>query len=136
MAGYFQLENGKLMQNERKFLIDKIKSENSEEIIAALRELLNLIDDEEIKDVVSNHCSDFTKVNTVETLAEYLHQINCNWNHIDGCSWQYESWDEPGNARNRYLDKARRILAEHNIGINEAHDYIEMYKGLTKILKS
>lgn len=45
-----------------------------------------------------------------ERLADHLHNECCKWNHIDGCSWEYESWESPGNARNIWLKKARKIL--------------------------
>ena len=32
-------------------------------------------------------------------------------NHIDGCSYMYESWGQPGTTtKTRYLEKARKIL--------------------------
>jgi hypothetical protein len=52
--------------------------------------------------------------NAIE-LAEYLHGKQCRWNHTDGCSWYYSSWDKPCGTRNSYLDKAYEMLAENNI---------------------
>ena len=43
-------------------------------------------------------------------LAELIHAKLCRWNHTDGCSWDYESWENIGSARQRYLDKAELIL--------------------------
>lgn len=43
-------------------------------------------------------------------LAEALHKKLCRWNHTDGCSWFYESWEKPGYSRNEWLEKAREVL--------------------------
>jgi len=44
-------------------------------------------------------------------LAETLHSMLCHWNHTDGCSWYYETWEAPNNNTHmRYLDKARKAL--------------------------
>jgi len=45
-------------------------------------------------------------------LAELLHSKQCHWNHTDGCSWYYENWDNPDYTKQKYLDKARKILLE------------------------
>jgi|TARA_R110000824_G_scaffold105368_8_gene249347 hypothetical protein len=45
-------------------------------------------------------------------LAEMIHSKMCHWNHIDGCGWHYESWDNIGDSRQRYIDKANFILAQ------------------------
>jgi hypothetical protein len=47
-------------------------------------------------------------------LAEELHNIQCHWNHTDGCDWYYEisdnivNWD--GQAHGEYLKRARRMI--------------------------
>jgi hypothetical protein len=43
-------------------------------------------------------------------IAEELHRIKCRDNHIDGCGWDYESWENPGYDRNRYLEKAQELM--------------------------
>ena len=43
-------------------------------------------------------------------LAELIHSKMCSWNHTDGCSWFYESWENLGYSRTAYLEKAERIL--------------------------
>ena len=46
-------------------------------------------------------------------LAELIHHKTCNFNHIDGCGWLYESWDDPEKrniTRNKYLKMAQKIL--------------------------
>lgn len=50
-------------------------------------------------------------------LAELIHAKICRWNHTDGCSWGYESWENIGIARQRYLEKAESILVvvDYNI---------------------
>lgn len=49
-------------------------------------------------------------------LAEALHELQCTWNHTDGCGWFYEvSATYPGGAWNgyahkRYLVKAKKVI--------------------------
>lgn len=49
-------------------------------------------------------------------LATQLHDLMCNWNHTDGCSWFYaKDTDEDWNrnyARVEYIKKARFVIAE------------------------
>ena len=52
--------------------------------------------------------------NAIE-LAEYLHGKQCRWNHTDGCSWHYTTWDNPCSTRDSYLNKAYNMLAEVDI---------------------
>jgi glutamate synthase domain-containing protein 3 len=59
---------------------------------------------------VQNEKMRFMRLNRTQRLAELLHEKLCSWNHTDGCSWHYESWDDIGNARKRYLEKAENIL--------------------------
>ena len=48
---------------------------------------------------------------TVEQeLAEAFHSTLCRWNHVDGCGWFYESWNDPGYSRNKYLDIVHQII--------------------------
>lgn len=50
--------------------------------------------------------------NPVREAAELLHSFMCHANHIDGCGWEYESWEEPGRTRYRYATKATAVLRE------------------------
>lgn len=43
-------------------------------------------------------------------MAEILHKNLCQANHADGCSWHYESWENPGYSRNRYYRMAQQVL--------------------------
>ena len=55
-------------------------------------------------------------------VANYIHRKTCTANHIDGCSYEYDSWDSPGSTRLRYLDRARKVLElsrEHGIDLRE-----------------
>lgn len=45
----------------------------------------------------------------LQKLADAIHGIECHWNHTDGCSWHYESWEKPGYAREQYLKKAIHV---------------------------
>jgi hypothetical protein len=59
-------------------------------------------------------------------LATALHNVQCRWNHTDGCSWYYEEdeWKKPGHgwaadmwkpgtmrAHASWLEKAKKIHA-------------------------
>lgn len=57
------------------------------------------------------------------TLAEAIHKRRCHWNHAgpkpgcgvrraDECGWEYETWTNPGSSRNKYLEKAEKVLKE------------------------
>lgn len=48
-----------------------------------------------------------------QRVANLLHGSLCNANHIDQCSWSYESWENPGATRKRYLAKAQMLLSEY-----------------------
>ena len=43
-------------------------------------------------------------------VAEALHELLCHSNHVDQCSWEYESWDNLGSTRKRYLNMADALL--------------------------
>lgn len=45
-------------------------------------------------------------------LAEQLHSAFCTWNHIDGCSWDYENWANPGWTRTQWLKRAHAAMEE------------------------
>lgn len=46
----------------------------------------------------------------VRELAEALHGKLCRLHHDDGgCGWGWDSWDKPGNDRQRYEAKAREM---------------------------
>jgi len=47
-----------------------------------------------------------------QKLATFLHQKTCRWNHVDGCSWDYTSWNNPDSTRLKYLRKAEQMLIE------------------------
>ncbi len=46
----------------------------------------------------------------IQQIAESLHDLDCRANHADGCSWYYESWEEPGWARKRYCAMAEQLM--------------------------
>lgn len=41
--------------------------------------------------------------------TDAVHDLVCHDNHIDMCSYEYESWDEPRRTRNLWLAKARHV---------------------------
>lgn len=49
-----------------------------------------------------------------QQLAEFLHKKLCYGNHIDGCGWEYESWNtfqsNKNNAHTRYFDMSKQLL--------------------------
>jgi hypothetical protein len=60
-------------------------------------------------------------------VAERLHSLLCHWNHTDGCSWEYQTWQNPGDARMRYVEKAEGVLAfikTHNIKLETFFDLL------------
>lgn len=44
-------------------------------------------------------------------VATELHKTLCTWNHTDGCGWEYESWERPGQTRQEWLNKAHAFIA-------------------------
>jgi hypothetical protein len=66
-------------------------------------------------------------------IAIQLHTLMCNHNHIDGCSWSYESkWHDwnIGWARKEYLKKATRVVDMANkLGI-KPEDALEIIKAV------
>lgn len=62
-----------------------------------------------------------------QQLAIKLHSMLCGWNHIDGCSWEYEGdggkTDWNGHAHSKYLVKGRKMLSfcqTHGISTKDA----------------
>lgn len=51
-------------------------------------------------------------------LADLVHKIRCNSNHIDMCGWEYEKETDyklKGTTRNRYYEQALKILDGEDI---------------------
>lgn len=46
----------------------------------------------------------------IRPLAERYHNLCCNWNHCDGCSWGYEGNDWELYAHNSWLVKTGKLL--------------------------
>jgi hypothetical protein len=62
---------------------------------------------------------------TEEGLAEKLHYLLCNANHIDGCSWEYEEdWEKPRHRE--YLEKAYAVA--NAIGLEAANKFLDALK--------
>ena len=51
-------------------------------------------------------------------IAEILHNGLCNTNHTDGCSWFYESWENPGWTRMRYYLVVKYWVEVRKINFN------------------
>ena len=53
------------------------------------------------------------KLTEAQELAELVHKKTCHWNHTDGCSWFYESWDGVrfgDSAKSKALETANKML--------------------------
>ena len=78
------------------------------------------------------------KVNQTERLANFLHSRLCNWNHIDGCSWEYSSWDKPCSTRIGYRKKAESLIDytnQHMIGsTTDEEKVVDLIIGLLETL--
>lgn len=55
---------------------------------------------------------EYNALSVEQKVAEELHKKLCHWNHTDGCSWFYESWDKPSlnSTHGEYLKKAKNCL--------------------------
>jgi hypothetical protein len=67
-----------------------------------------------------------------EKLAIQLHGMLCTWNHVDGCSWEYEiknnTHDWNGHAHCEYLKKAVKLKNKmHKDGLSVS-DGIRIFK--------
>jgi len=51
-------------------------------------------------------------VEDIQSLADLIHNKVCVVNHTDGCGYFYESWENPGYARNYYYDRAQEMLGK------------------------
>ena len=99
-------------------------------------ELIKAIADAE--DKIRQAKAELVELSTIpedKQLAESLHSLLCNWNHIDGCGWGYEfknkkpDWN--GNAHSQYLAKARKLIGkckERGISTSEALEIFKMVK--------
>lgn len=45
-------------------------------------------------------------------IAEAIHSSKCRLNHIDQCSWDYETWDITCSTRQYYLTQADTLIAK------------------------
>jgi hypothetical protein len=79
----------------------KMKSETLKEKIAQLQSELKEAQKEE-QQLASG---------SPVAIANLLHEKMCHHNHIDGCSWGYETWDMPKGTRADYVKRARKLLA-------------------------
>lgn len=76
-------------------------------------------------------------VDPLATLAIQLHDAFCKWNHMDGCSWHYETnkgihnWN--GYEHLRWLKKAQLLTQKcDTLGI-ESKQVFEIYKILNTL---
>ncbi len=46
-----------------------------------------------------------------QKLADKMHTQLCKHNHTDACSYLYESWDAPRDARNRELRRVTKVMS-------------------------
>lgn len=71
-------------------------------------------------------------------LATALHDQFCGFNHTDGCSWEYESWEQLGHARSRHIDKARSVdsILKEVIDGDDIEAYKQRAEWFKKLLSS
>lgn len=96
---------------------NKNKDMTAEDIITKYEELRNSKKDTmaECRELVGQY-RDLTETST-HKIARLLHEQFCNSNHVDQCSWYYETthhglaedWTRPTHAR--YLAKAAKVEA-------------------------
>ena len=75
---------------------------------------------------------EFDALSEIEKLAITLHDMLCHWNHIDGCSWTYESTkgrhDWTGHAHSAYMQKAiivKAICDRNHISVDAAIEILK-----------
>jgi hypothetical protein len=74
--------------------------------------------------------------NPVHQLAIELHNMQCRWNHTDGCGWYYEFQnkkdDWTGYAHTEYLKRASSLMAKaekENISIDQMMAIYKIVEG-------
>lgn len=65
-----------------------------------------------------------------QRVATRLHNKLCTGNHTDGCSWYYESWDQPGYAKEPYLLKARKVIEAYGSVEAKILEFLEVFERL------
>lgn len=76
----------------------------------------------------------FNAMGPIEQLAVDLHDTFCDWNHTDGCSWEYEykngAHDWSGNAHTYYRLKAARIHSNFLGDTIQISEFLKLTKEL------
>lgn len=67
--------------------------------------------------------------NFPQELATAIHSKQCHFNHVDGCSWDYESFagtSPAGNStRRQYMNKANAMLSAFKSVVNPPDGRVE-----------
>ncbi|AGT13474.1 hypothetical protein TROLL_203 [Bacillus phage Troll] len=80
--------------------------------------------------------AEFNALSEDKQLAITLHGMMCNWNHVDGCGWDYEvskgthNWN--GYAHKNWLEKSKELIkfcAWENVEIPVAVEILKLGKG-------
>ncbi|AEW47378.1 hypothetical protein BCB4_0149 [Bacillus phage B4] len=80
--------------------------------------------------------AEFNALSEDKQLAITLHELMCNWNHVDGCGWQYEvskgvhNWH--GYAHKSWLENAQKLIklcAWDNVELSTAVEILKMGRG-------
>lgn len=66
------------------------------------------------------------------TIAEMLHRLRCNYNHTDGCGWDYEKDYNKGNpskmwaqsAHLSYLRLAKKLMAHDELTFGKSEELV------------
>ena len=87
---------------------NKIRIMDLEQKIVELKEQLSLF--EKAKE-------DFESLTPQQKVAEIIHELVCERDHVKECSWKYESWsDDPLKTSHKYYyDIADKMIEELSI---------------------
>lgn len=72
-----------------------------------------------------------------QRLATLIHELQCGFNHIDQCGWEYENWTDklrPNGTRVRYVRKAEALLAEYSMSEDEAMHFLLVTRKLRNLI--
>lgn len=99
---------------------------NAEEILRLQAQIRKLENEQEAFDALSED----------KRLAITLHELMCNWNHVDGCGWEYEiskgthNWN--GYAHKKWVENAKQLIklcAWDNVELSTAVEILKMGRG-------
>lgn len=71
-----------------------------------------------------------SKLTPTQQIADRIHSTTCFANHVEGCSWEYEKWENvnQSHAKKRYLKKAEKveeIVKRENISVDTVFEIFD-----------